>query len=203
MAGESAARAMLIAPQQAGCLAVVAPAAALLQRDPREHAALLTPAERARADGLRQPGARADFIAAHALARHVAAALSGIAPDRLTLEQRCAHCGGPHGAPRLHELQGLRISISRAGGVVAAAASDAPVGIDLQRWDDDWRLAELAITPQLWRRRECLVKLGLADLDDPPPQALPPGWVESEQWLTSMRVSVSVVAREPATFTGL
>jgi 4'-phosphopantetheinyl transferase len=191
---------MLIERSPAPCLAVLAGSSAWLQRDPRDHVALLTPAERARAATMRQPGARDDFIVAHALVRHVAAALCGVGADRLTLVQRCAHCGGPHGAPRLSELPQLHVTISHAGGIVAVAASRSPVGIDLQRWDEGWRLAELAITPRLWLRRECLVKLGMAELDDPPPGELPTGWIETEQAVASMRVSVSVVSRFPATF---
>jgi len=194
---------MLIECTDAPCAAAVAMTQDLLQRGLRDAAVLLTRSERERAASLRQPEARADFIASHALVRHVAAALAGVEPARLTLVQQCRHCGGAHGPPRLAELPHLRVSLSHAGGIVAAAASWWPVGIDLQRRDDEWRLAELSIKPQQWLRHECLVKLGLAEVDDPPAHDLPRGWIETEWVDASMGARASVLSRRAVRFLGV
>ncbi|MEU6665865.1 4'-phosphopantetheinyl transferase superfamily protein [Streptomyces sp. NPDC046727] len=95
-------------------------------------AAVLTAAERRRLTAVRSERARADFVAARVLARLCVARRTGGAARDVVLEQRCPVCAGPHGRPR---VRGVRcgVSFSYADGVVAAAAADRPVGIDIER----------------------------------------------------------------------
>ncbi|MFJ4327573.1 4'-phosphopantetheinyl transferase family protein [Streptomyces tricolor] len=93
---------------------------------------VLTDAERRRLAAARTERARADFLAAHLLARLCVARHTGGAARDVVLEQRCPLCSGPHGRPR---VAGARcgVSLSYADGVVAASAADHPVGIDIER----------------------------------------------------------------------
>ncbi|MFD6416766.1 4'-phosphopantetheinyl transferase family protein [Streptomyces sp. NPDC060194] len=97
---------------------------------------ILTPAESLRLAAARTRTARADFVAARFLVRLCAAHRTGGTPRDVVLEQRCPHCGGPHGRPRVAGMPAVRISLSYADGVVAAAAADRPVGIDVERLRD-------------------------------------------------------------------
>ncbi|MDB6001500.1 MAG: hypothetical protein JWP52_3199 [Rhizobacter sp.] len=125
------------------CLAAVATTASILARVPRDKALPLTPAELARARSFKSASARDDLLASHVLARVVASALSGVAADRLTLVQRCDACGGAHGRPFFAGHPGLHVSLSHSGGVVAAAASEHSVGIDVEAWCHAHRFEEL------------------------------------------------------------
>ena len=134
---------------------------------------------------------------AHALALALAARVAGVAAAQLRLAHRCAHCGSDrHGVPMvLTEPAPLAVSLSRAPGMVAAAASaDAAVGIDIERADAAGfaGFAEVAVHPdeqpptdaaqatRLWVRKEAVLKalgcglrmdprlIRLADGADPP-----------------------------------
>ncbi|WP_299537835.1 4'-phosphopantetheinyl transferase superfamily protein [uncultured Streptomyces sp.] len=103
---------------------------------PGAQAFALTPAETLRLADARTEAARADFVAAHFLARLCTARRTGGSPLDVVLHQRCPDCDGPHGRPRVAVRGGgpaPEISLSYAGGVVAAAAADHPVGIDVER----------------------------------------------------------------------
>lgn len=146
---------------------------------------LLTAAEQARAKALRHSRDRDGFVAAHALARACAASVLGIPFDRLTWQQRCPECGGPHGRPSVAEGPGLGLSLAHAPGHVAAAAAAGPVGVDVEparsgAYDDEvarsvlteWELEALVRAPdrgvaflRQWVRREALVKVGALTLD--------------------------------------
>ncbi|HYY80382.1 MAG TPA: 4'-phosphopantetheinyl transferase superfamily protein [Actinomycetes bacterium] len=164
---------------------LAAPTAAVLEALPGA-AERLTAAERRRMAGLRRAGDRADYLAAHALARACAARFAGAAAGPLTLLQRCPRCGGgDHGRPSLRELPGLRLSLSHTSGYVAAMAGWGPVGVDAERSGralPDDGLAALALSRaeralldgaadrdgaflRLWVRKEALVKLGELSLD--------------------------------------
>ncbi|MEW2287323.1 4'-phosphopantetheinyl transferase superfamily protein [Streptomyces sp. NPDC047841] len=99
---------------------------------PGADASLLTAAERRRLAAARTARARADFLAAHVLARMCVARRTGGTVRDVALDQRCPLCAGPHGRPR---VTGARcgVSLSYADGVVAAAAADHAVGIDVER----------------------------------------------------------------------
>ncbi|WP_329210709.1 4'-phosphopantetheinyl transferase superfamily protein [Streptomyces sp. NBC_00683] len=100
---------------------------------------VLTPAEALRLAAARTDGARADFVAARFLARLCAADRNGGSPRDVVLEQRCPDCGGRHGRPRVVGGPGTapEVSLSYADGVVAAAAADRPVGVDVERLHRD------------------------------------------------------------------
>jgi 4'-phosphopantetheinyl transferase len=103
----------------------------------------------------------------------------------LTLIQRCDHCGGPHGRPRLLEVPGIFVSLSHSKGHVVVGASHGAVGVDVERlhvraFDDGLRStalapAEAAIVATsadpttaflgFWVLKESLVKIGLLSLD--------------------------------------
>jgi 4'-phosphopantetheinyl transferase len=71
------------------------------------------------------------------LLAEVAARLLGVAPADVAVEQNCAHCGGTdHGQPAATGPGRVFLSLSRAGGRVAVAASlTAPVGVDIESPD--------------------------------------------------------------------
>lgn len=145
----------------------------------------LSPTEHRRAAAFRFESDRADFLAAHLLARVCVADLLSRPPEAITLTQRCDSCGGEHGRPYVAGRPELRVSWSHARGYVAAAAAPVPVAVDVEvvgrtrvgtglvdamldavdaaavRAADDPEQAFL----RQWTRRECLVKLGSATLD--------------------------------------
>ncbi|MGI5243483.1 4'-phosphopantetheinyl transferase family protein [Dactylosporangium sp. CA-139066] len=156
-------------------------------RDPYDET-LLTPADRARRDALRDARDRRRFAAAHAaLQRIVAGRLGGAA---------VCWVRGPNGKPGLHG-DPLRVSLSHAGEyALIAVAADRPVGADLQDLVPglDWAaLARRFFPPaeagrveaagagefaRLWARKEAVVKaagdrltrgLGLPVAGDPAP----------------------------------
>jgi 4'-phosphopantetheinyl transferase len=87
----------------------------------------MTPRERQRADAMRAPLRRRQFLAGHWLARRLAAAQSGSTP----LEWRWNESDGarrlsnPNSAP-------LQVSIAHCGEWIACAIHAAPLGIDLE-----------------------------------------------------------------------
>lgn len=122
----------------------------------------------------KRPGPGADeFLAAHLLVREVVGKLLDVAPDAVVVEQRCERCGAPHGRPSVSSHPGVQVSWAHAGGVVACAAADVPVAIDLEPLERPRGVPALALHPnelgldeagrlERWCRKECLVKLGLA-----------------------------------------
>nr|QVQ62842.1 4'-phosphopantetheinyl transferase superfamily protein [Streptomyces sp.] len=164
---------------------------------PGAQAFVLTPSETLRLADARTEAARADFVAAHFLARLCAARRTGGSPLDVVLHQLCPDCGDPHGRPRVSARGGgpaPEISLSYAGGVVAAAAADRPVGVDVERLPRrgvpgrDIRALRRFLTPgeagrirgspapadallHTWVRKEALVKAtgdglpGMAGLD--------------------------------------
>ncbi|MER5892661.1 4'-phosphopantetheinyl transferase superfamily protein [Streptomyces sp. NPDC001876] len=125
---------MRTGPAVTAVTVVVADTREVLAR-PGADSSVLTPAEALRLAAARTDGARADFVAARFLARLCAADRRGGSPRDVVLEQRCADCGGPHGRPRVVGGPGTapEVSLSYADGVVAAAAADRPVGVDVER----------------------------------------------------------------------
>ncbi len=117
------------------CLAVVATTQDIIGLGRQAVVSHLTAAEIGRGEALQSIAARDAFIASHVLARYVASALAGVDVARLILVQRCDICGGPHGAAFFRDHPNLRVSLSHSAGIVAAAAADAPVGIDVETWD--------------------------------------------------------------------
>jgi 4'-phosphopantetheinyl transferase len=147
----------------------------------------LSPGERRRADALRRPTDRADFVAAHLLVRVCAARQLAVEPARVPIVQRCERCAGDHGRPEVPEAPELGVSLSHARGYVAAAAGAGPLGVDVEpvvaidiagdiagtvlATGELAALAGLAppaaavaLTRQ-WVRKEALVKIGILELD--------------------------------------
>ncbi|MGW6978212.1 4'-phosphopantetheinyl transferase family protein [Streptomyces sp. NPDC054932] len=182
-------------------LALAGPTGAVLAAagDVRE---LLTRTELDRAGALRSAGDRDDFLAAHALVRLCAGRLLGRPAQGLTVVQSCGSCDRPHGRPRLVEAPGTGVSLAHTRGWVAAAAARGPVGVDVEAVDGrppDLRVAgavcsekELAAVradddPQRaflrqWVRKESLVKVGVATLDEPARLDLPVYGQEPPRW---------------------
>lgn len=149
----------------------VARSRALLAAHP-DAGALLSAHERRRLAALRRQTDRDDFVAARVLVRML---LVEVVPDVPTdagadgplgsvrIWQECATCGGPHGAPH---TEGAFLSWAHSSGVVAAAVSDRPVGVDIEPLDAAipalaGRLRDVAE----WVRLEAIVKTGRIDLD--------------------------------------
>lgn len=151
----------------------MAPTQALLGA---EAEAVLSAAETHRRRRLRRPADRDDFLAARVLARRLLSYLiDGRDPAEWVLTQRCDRCGGQHGRPRLAGFDSVGVSWAHAGGIVAAAASSGPVGVDVE-----WVLSEqqppfpqpraaVSVVPIEawvgWTRMEAIVKRGDCDLD--------------------------------------
>jgi 4'-phosphopantetheinyl transferase len=138
---------------------------------------------------LRRAEDRADFLAAHLLVRHCVASLAGVATSAITVVQRCAVCGGPHGRPEVAGHPEITASLSHAHGIVAAAAGLGPLGVDVEALPGAAGLttAELVdvLTPaeavlidsapdpgrallRQWVRKEAFLKAGVVDWEDLP-----------------------------------
>lgn len=149
-----------------------------------------TAQEQARARAFRDPAVRIDYLAAHALARMAAAAISGVPACSLTLLQRCADCGGPHGQARIEQLPGLHVSLSHTKGVVMGAAATRPVGVDLERWSGGrsrTALAEFFLAPgelqamaRLAAAGSPAISRGRRDVPNPADMALVRLWTRKE-----------------------
>ena len=126
-----------------------------------------------------------DFVAAHLLAREVAAGVLGVPACTVQLTASCPECGSArHGMPGIAGEPAAGVSLSHAPGVVAAASGAGRVGIDVEAPSGRLEVAELAdavLAPgeralvhaasgfgraflSLWVRKEALVKVGAADL---------------------------------------
>lgn len=150
---------------------------------------LLTDLERARAGRFRRAQDRADFVAAHVLAREVVAELVRLAIDVIRLDQACPRCGSTdHGAPRVTvpRWPSASVSWSHCRGRVAAVAGWEPVGIDVERprhascfrdvmrgvlspSEVDLVLSRRDVNAAFlhwWTRKEALVKVGAITLED-------------------------------------
>lgn len=146
----------------------------------------LTQPERERMARLRRAGDRDDFLAAHLLVRVCAARVLGVGAGDITIVQRCATCGGPHGRPEVAGHPEVWASLAHSGGVVAAGAGTVPVGIDVEAFPpvpglavEDlsaaFTAAEMAAVDAradprralllTWVRKEAFLKAGVVDLD--------------------------------------
>jgi len=167
-------------------LAISLPTACVLAEAGTLGADLLSPAEKERLARFRRPSDGEDFQAAHLLIRKCAARLLGIDSAEVSILQRCATCGGPHGRPEIAGHPEIGVSLAHSRGVVAAAAGTVPVGIDVEAFPPADGLAvgdlsaaltsaevgaiESASDPQralllAWVRKEACLKAGLVDLD--------------------------------------
>ena len=167
-------------------LAVSGPTTLVLAEAGAAGKGLLSPPEKERMARLRRASDRAAFLAAHLLIRKCAARLLGVHPGDVSIVQRCATCGGPHGRPEVVGHPNVGVSLAHSSGVVAAAAGTVPVGIDVEAFPPPDGLApgdlsaaltaaevgaiESALDPRramllAWVRKEACLKAGLVDLD--------------------------------------
>lgn len=146
----------------------------------------LTDTERLRAAQFRNSRDANDFVAAHLLIRECVGRLLGTAPKKITIEQKCQRCGGPHGKPIVAGELGIKPSWSHCTGRVAATACDRAIGIDIENRTstpvDERLLVRVATRTEsitvledadpagallrLWVMKESLVKAGALGLDD-------------------------------------
>jgi 4'-phosphopantetheinyl transferase len=143
----------------------------------------LTADERQRAETLQFAADRADFVAAHLLARLCVAEFLDIMAAEVTIVQRCSTCDGPHGRPSVRQAPDLDVSWSHSGGHVAALCGPGRLGVDLELAgrtphpssmrralapaELDW--VHAAPNPRiafirLWVRKEALIKAGVLNL---------------------------------------
>lgn len=135
-------------------------------------AALLTAAERLRAQRYHRAQDHDRFVLGRAAQRLVLGAYLGRPPAGLHFE------AGVHKKPRLREAPGLHYNISHAGNWVLLAVADAEIGIDIERLDPHFAFQDvldyscspaekvfIARSPvpheafyQLWTRKEAFVK---------------------------------------------
>lgn len=115
------------------CLALVGSTVKVLDGRPaNDWMDVLEPYERARAESFRYASSRESYVAAHLLVRNAAALLIGCDARHIEIAQCCDQCGGPHGRPRVKGFPHLHVSLSHTTDAVAAAASDLPIGIDIE-----------------------------------------------------------------------
>ncbi len=122
--------------------APVAPAAANAASDefaePDGALSLLSPFELDRFRSLR-PEAATTFLAGRRLLRELVSTVAAVDAAEVVVEARCPFCGGPHGRPAViapPSATSLQLGLSHtAGAVVAVAAWDHAVGVDVERAD--------------------------------------------------------------------
>jgi len=95
---------------------------------------MLDDAARERCARFRALADRQRFVGARMLLRQAVAERTGCDEADVTLVQRCARCGGPHGAPSVLARGGVgpSVSIAHAGDLAIVAVADAAVGVDVE-----------------------------------------------------------------------
>jgi 4'-phosphopantetheinyl transferase len=130
------------------------------------------------------------FLSAHVLVRILVAEQAGVDLEAVDVLQHCDRCGGPHGRPAalVRGKPGPEVSISHADGVVAAALSERPVGVDLQRAGAvGAEVATLVLAPG----EQAHLSAGSPDAD-----ALTRTWVRKEAVLKAAATGFQVDPRE-------
>jgi phosphopantetheine--protein transferase-like protein len=95
----------------------------------------------------REHRASARIRVARASTRIVLANALGIEPDQLSISRQCSHCGHPaHGRPTVAGDDRISFNMSHSGsfGVIAIAADDVTVGVDVEEVRVRHRLDALA-----------------------------------------------------------
>ena len=98
-----------------------------------DSSALLSPGERERAARAGTDLVRRRFVARRILLRRLLGEVTGVAPGRLVLEQRCARCTKLHPAPLFAAARTHWWSMSSTGPRVMVAAAPWPLGVDIER----------------------------------------------------------------------
>jgi 4'-phosphopantetheinyl transferase len=100
---------------------------------------LLLPEERARAARFRREVDAWCHVAGRGLLRHLVGVLAGVDSQRLRIGS------GPHGKPTLPDHPALHVNIAHSGGLVAVAVTRlGPVGVDVERVEEDRATPEIA-----------------------------------------------------------
>lgn len=95
----------------------------------------LSPGERSRRTGFRDPGALARYTTAAVLLRLCVSHYTGQAPGQVRIERTCPDCDRPHGRPVVAGSR-LHVSITHAGDRVGVAVTaTGPVGLDVEGVD--------------------------------------------------------------------
>ncbi len=139
--------------------------------DATRYGRLLSDADTAEAERVRDPAVRLSMMASRALLRRVASEFGE--PFAAEIPKLCPACGSrTHGPPR--SSGSLHFSLTRRSTLVAVAAADHPVGIDLEEGDveipnsaqvfsvDERRWLETASVPDsvwMWTAKEAVGKL--------------------------------------------
>ncbi|MFS0788811.1 4'-phosphopantetheinyl transferase superfamily protein [Shouchella sp. 1P09AA] len=142
--------------------------------------------ERDNYNKLKFPTNQRDYLAAHLLTRYCINHLTGVAFHEINLTQHCATCGGKHGKPEVSYPANTFVSWSHTSGNVASISAHKPVGIDIEKMGValDAVFGELFLSPlereeisfsdrdelsstlyKMWVKKECLIKLGLYQID--------------------------------------
>ncbi|WP_236245875.1 4'-phosphopantetheinyl transferase superfamily protein [Streptomyces sp. CC210A] len=188
-------------PVAEAAVAAVATTTEVLSR-PDLTADMLAPWELHRLARIRIPARRDDVLASRLLLRLCVARCTGRPPGATVLAQHCADCDRyGHGRPYLPGLPAVRVSLSHADGVVAAAAGPGPLGIDIE--PRTRRPGPLPVLRRLlpdadrhdgedllraWVRREALVKAGRADGDR--------AGLHLREWTDPARAAVAALASQ-------
>jgi 4'-phosphopantetheinyl transferase len=125
--------------------------------------------ERARFENYRTEGGRQRFALGCALAKAVAAELTG---GPVALDRTCTECGAAHGKPRVVGAD-LELSVSHSGDAAVVAVAGAPCGVDVEQLSGGSRdvaaLAGFVLAEsehaadetrflRLWTRKEAVTK---------------------------------------------
>ncbi|PID96317.1 MAG: hypothetical protein CSA84_05830 [Actinomycetales bacterium] len=121
--------------------------------------AYVSPAESERASSYRSPADQGRSLVAAALLRIAASDALDLDASAIRVDRRCHECGRPHGKPR---IDGINVSVSHAGLLVAVATAPIPVGIDVERVADLTRSGHDGGIDQ-WCAAEARTKLGDCD----------------------------------------
>jgi 4'-phosphopantetheinyl transferase len=111
---------------------------------------LLDPVEQQRQAAYRHQADRDRFTLGVVVSRLVLGAHLALAPQRVSIDRTCPHCGRPDGRPRSVDDAGVQFSISHSGDLVVVAFTiDCPVGVDVERMDPagEPELAQLILSP--------------------------------------------------------
>jgi 4'-phosphopantetheinyl transferase len=113
------------------------------ERELDQARAWLDDAERTQAASYVRAELRRPYEIAHAAARRIVGAATGVAPQAVRWGRHpCPRCGEPHGRPRI-EGADLEYSLTHTPGLVLVALADAPVGIDAEQCPEPGGLAGL------------------------------------------------------------
>lgn len=98
-----------------------------------ELAADLDPAEQGRLAAYARPEDKARFLLGCAVVRRVLGLHLSLPPANVRLDRSCPDCGRPHGKVHALDADGIQLSISHSGDLIAVAFHPrTPVGVDVE-----------------------------------------------------------------------